>query len=129
MLPLAPYICARAGEQPQCAQPRSSSRLPTTFGPGGATMKLTIKDIKTAKVFDVEIAAEPVSVEVLKLAIQASQRIEVANQKLVFKGKTLREGVKLGDVGVERGGTVHFVVRLETASEGGAGAEGRARLT
>ena len=78
-------------------------------------MKLTIKDIKTAKVFDVEIAAEPVSVEVLKLAIQASQRIEVANQKLVFKGKTLREGVKLGDVGVENGATVHLVLKLASA--------------
>ena len=79
-------------------------------------MKLTIKDIKTAKVFDVEIAAEPVSVEVLKMAIQASQHIEVANQKLVFKGKTLREGVKLGDVGVENGATVHLVLKLASAS-------------
>ncbi len=78
-------------------------------------MKLTIKDIKTAKVFDVEIAAEPVSVEVLKMAIQASQHIEVANQKLVYKGKTLREGVKLGDVGVENGATVHLVLKLASA--------------
>ena len=78
-------------------------------------MKLTIKDIKTAKVFDVEIAAEPVSVEVLKMAIQASQHIEVANQKLVFKGKTLREGVQLGDVGVENGATVHLVLKLASA--------------
>ena len=49
------------------------------------------------------------------MAIQASQHIEVANQKLVFKGKTLREGVKLGDVGVENGATVHLVLKLASA--------------
>ena len=78
-------------------------------------MKLNIKDLKTAKTFDVKLVAEPVSVELLKMAIQASQGIEVANQRLVFKGKTLRENdVKLADVGVEDGATVHLVNKLAT---------------
>ena len=87
-------------------------------------MKVSIKNLKTSKTFDVALGEEPASVEQLKQAIQDREGIEVASQRLVFKGKTLRDGVKLADVGVEDGARLHLVIKLTSATAPAADAAG-----
>ena len=79
-------------------------------------MQLNVKNIKDRKTWTVEVKPED-CVGDLKIVIETATGFAPAAQRLVFKGKGLKEGVPLSDQGIQKDATLHLVMRLKTYVE------------
>ena len=84
--------------------------------PVTAAMEITIKSLKDRKTFQVALNTDD-TLDELRAAIEKAQDVPANSQKLVFGGKTLREGPTLRELGVQKGATLHLVLRLKTSVE------------
>ena len=72
-----------------------------------------IRLLKERKTIDVEVQPYFTS-DLVKDAIAKQIDAPPNSMRLVFAGKPLRDGVPLSDLGVQKGATVHLVLRLKT---------------
>ena len=52
------------------------------------------------------------SIDVMKSAIQEKTGIPVCQQRLIYAGKQVEDGRRIGDYGIKEGSTLHLVLRL-----------------
>jgi len=69
--------------------------------------------------FDIKIKADQ-TIEEMKQICQESSSIPAAEQRLIFKGKILKDDQKLVDYKIEDGMTVHLVKSAKPPSSQGA---------
>lgn len=69
--------------------------------------------VKTLSGKTVTVTCEPTDgIEVIKQAVQAKDGIPADTQRLIFAGKQLEDGKKIGDYNIEDNNTIHLVLRL-----------------
>ena len=73
------------------------------------TVQVNVKSIKDRKTWTVEVKLEDYLGE-LKTTIETVTGIALAKQRLVFKGKPLKEDVPLGDQGLQNDATLQLVM-------------------
>ena len=79
-------------------------------------MQITIRSIKDRRSFPVDAPPDAL-VEELKVKVEAASGIPASEQRLIFSGKTLREGARLRELGVQKGAHIHLVTRLKADIE------------
>jgi hypothetical protein len=79
-------------------------------------MQITIRSLKDRNNFTVEVKHGD-TVDELKGAIAAQTGTSPDAMRLVFGGRTLPDGAELRALGVQKGATVHLVLRLKTHVE------------
>ena len=76
-------------------------------------MIIHVKSLKDRKTFDVEVQPN-FTADLVKDAIAKQIDAPPNGMRLVFGGKPLRDGPSLSELGVQKGATVHLVLRLKT---------------
>ena len=79
-------------------------------------MQITIRSIKDSRSFPVDAPPDALVAE-LKAKVEAMSGIPASEQRLIFGGKTLREGSRLRELGVQKGAQIHLVTRLKADIE------------
>ena len=79
-------------------------------------MKITIRNLKDRKTFDIDVQPTSTAAD-MKDLIESHEGLPANSQRLVFGGKPLKEGVPLHELGVQKGATLHLVLRLKTYLE------------
>jgi Mg-chelatase subunit ChlD/truncated hemoglobin YjbI len=77
-------------------------------------MQISIKDIKAGRTWEFQVEPSDTSAE-LKEKISETQHVPAAQQRLIYRGKTLADGQTLAQAGVEKGATMHLVLRLQSS--------------
>ena len=79
-------------------------------------MKISVKSLKDRKTFDVEVQHTMTAADV-KGVIESQEGVPANAQRLVFSGRPLKDDATLSDSGVQKGATLHLVLRLKTYIE------------
>ena len=79
-------------------------------------MIIHVKNLKDRKTFDVNIEPTATTDDV-KSAIEQQMGVAPSAQRLVFGGKPPRDGESLSERGIQKGATLHLVLRLKTYIE------------
>ena len=79
-------------------------------------MIIHVKNLKDRKTFDVQIGPTATTDDV-KVAVEQQSGVAPIAQRLVFGGKPLRDGDSLSQLGIQKGATLHLVLRLKTYIE------------
>eukprot|EP00746_Dinoflagellata_sp_MGD_P071615 gnl/MRDRNA2_/MRDRNA2_29147_c0_seq1.p1 gnl/MRDRNA2_/MRDRNA2_29147_c0~~gnl/MRDRNA2_/MRDRNA2_29147_c0_seq1.p1 ORF type:complete len:1311 (-),score=279.25 gnl/MRDRNA2_/MRDRNA2_29147_c0_seq1:370-4302(-) len=77
-------------------------------------MKLTVKVLVTGKVMELDLPQDSTVLDTKK-RIESLEGNTVPSQRLIFGGKTLRDGQTLQDCGIQKEAVVHLVLRLQNS--------------
>ena len=73
-------------------------------------MQIRVKNVKAGKEIQLDVEVEEDTVAVVKAKVEAQEGIPVAQQRIIFRGKTLDDGQTLGELGLQNGAKMHLVL-------------------
>ena len=77
-------------------------------------MQITLKDIKAGKAIQLEVAADE-TIAAVKARVEAEHAIPAAQQRLIFRGKTVPDAQSLRDLGIQKDAMLHLVYKLASS--------------
>ena len=107
------YTYAFAGWTPAIEAVTGDATYTATFDAAAKTFTVNVKNLKGETVAAPEVTGETTVAE-LKALLAGTAQIPAAEQRIIFAGRQLEDGKALSEYNIQRGSTLHLIVKSYT---------------